>query len=175
MRPFTSNKKEAWKPNLIRSLITNNHLNVFNTDGTPDPNVWAIGDAAMIQDQRLPATAQGQFLDQITFVTRWFSSAVANQKAKYLTKKLNKIVKEQESPKPFEFHNQGSLAYLGNWWVIKLVLCSSPTHLLIRTPFTSPGKRYMIDQALRMEWKQKNQADWHGSCGGQRISQWLWV
>jgi len=67
----------------------------------PDPDVWAIGDAGIIQDQRLPATAQ-----------------VANQKAKYIVKKLNKIVKDQVSPKPFEFHNQGSLAYIGNWKAI---------------------------------------------------------
>lgn len=42
---------------------------------------------------------------------------VANQKGKYLAKKLNKIVKDQDSPKPFEFHNSGSLAYIGNWFV----------------------------------------------------------
>lgn len=43
--------------------------------------------------------------------------AVANQKGKYLAKKLNKIVKDQDSPKPFEFHNSGSLAYIGNWFI----------------------------------------------------------
>jgi NADH dehydrogenase FAD-containing subunit len=42
---------------------------------------------------------------------------VANQKAKYLVKKLNKIAKDQEFSAPFEFHNQGSLAYIGNWYV----------------------------------------------------------
>ena len=42
---------------------------------------------------------------------------VANQKGKYLAQKLNKIVKDQEHTKPFEFHNQGSLAYLGDWCV----------------------------------------------------------
>lgn len=34
-----------------------------------------------------------------------------------MVKKLNKIVKDQEHTKPFEFHNQGSLAYLGDWCV----------------------------------------------------------
>lgn len=42
---------------------------------------------------------------------------VANQKAKYVAQKLNKIVKDQEHTKPFEFHNKGSLAYLGDWCV----------------------------------------------------------
>ncbi|KAF9238109.1 FAD/NAD(P)-binding domain-containing protein [Melanogaster broomeanus] len=79
------------------SLFTDANLNVIMKDGQIDPDVWAIGDAATIKTEVLPATAQ-----------------VANQKAKYLVKKLNKIVKDQEHTKPFEFHNQGSLAYLGD-------------------------------------------------------------
>ena len=39
---------------------------------------------------------------------------VVNQKAKYLVKNLNKIAKDQEFSAPFEFHNQASLAYIGN-------------------------------------------------------------
>ena len=42
---------------------------------------------------------------------------VVNQKAKYLVKNLNKIAKDQEFSAPFEFHNQASLAYIGNWCV----------------------------------------------------------
>ncbi|KAF9224927.1 NDE1, mitochondrial external NADH dehydrogenase [Gyrodon lividus] len=84
-----------------QSLFTDANLNVIMKDGQIDPDVWAIGDAAIIKTAVLPATAQ-----------------VANQKAKYLAKKLNKIVKEQEHAKPFEFHNQGSLAYLGDWKAI---------------------------------------------------------
>jgi len=84
-----------------RSLITDEHLNVIRMDGTLDPDVWAIGDAAKIQTTPLPATAQ-----------------VANQKGKYLAKKLNKIAKDQDSPKPFVFQNQGSLAYIGDWKAI---------------------------------------------------------
>ena len=30
-------------------------------DGVPNPDVWAIGDAATIEDAPLPATAQGQY------------------------------------------------------------------------------------------------------------------
>lgn len=43
---------------------------------------------------------------------------VANQKAKYLYKKLNKIVKDKAHEDPFVFHNMGSLAYLGDWQAV---------------------------------------------------------
>lgn len=104
----------------IPSLLTDDNLNVITKDeGTPDPDVWAIGDAAVMQDQRLPATAQGQPSRSIVSYETLTDSqtAVANQKAKYIVKKLNKIVKGRNSTKPFEFHNQGSLAYVGDWFV----------------------------------------------------------
>ncbi|KAJ8596882.1 NDE1, mitochondrial external NADH dehydrogenase [Rhizopogon salebrosus TDB-379] len=85
----------------VSSLFTDQNLNIITKDGHVDPDVWAIGDAANIKGQLLPATAQ-----------------VANQKGKYLAQKLNKIVKDQEHTKPFEFHNKGSLAYLGDWKAI---------------------------------------------------------
>lgn len=82
-----------------RSLITDDHLRVImKGTGAPDPDVFAIGDAAMIHDAPLPATAQ-----------------VAYQKAKYITKKFNAMAKEKEHVKPFEFYNMGSMAYLGDW------------------------------------------------------------
>lgn len=43
---------------------------------------------------------------------------MANQKAKYLTKKLNRMIKGKEHAAPFVFHNMGSLAYLGDWQAI---------------------------------------------------------
>jgi hypothetical protein len=43
-------------------LITNDHLNVIMNDGKPNPDVWAIGDAAKIEDAPLPATSQGQYI-----------------------------------------------------------------------------------------------------------------
>ena len=126
-----------------------------------DPDVWAIGDAAIIKTAVLPATAQGSdfsftilpcrpspsFLRQFQacepsgneftlFVTSiclsCFAlsdlSAVANQKARYLSKKLNRIVRDKEHTEPFEFFNQGSLAYIGDWCVSfstrVLLLCS---------------------------------------------------
>jgi len=99
--PLVRAISEVKKDSKTSSLITNDHLNVIMNDGKPNPDIWAIGDAATIEDSPLPATAQ-----------------VANQKAKYLVKKLNKIAKDQASPAPFEFHNQGSFAYIGNWKAI---------------------------------------------------------
>ena len=50
---------------------------------------------------------------------------VANQKAKYVVKALNRLLQVRPSPdndgnvtpnsKPFEFKNRGSLAYIGGW------------------------------------------------------------
>lgn len=46
---------------IFSSLYTDEHLNVIRkSDGSVDPDVWALGDAAVVKDQaRLPATAQG--------------------------------------------------------------------------------------------------------------------
>ncbi|KAF9485648.1 FAD/NAD(P)-binding domain-containing protein [Pholiota conissans] len=83
------------------SFLTNDHLNIIMDNNEANPDVWAIGDAAQVVDAPLPATAQ-----------------VAAQKAKYIVKKVNKLVKEQDSPEPFSFENRGSLAYIGNWKAI---------------------------------------------------------
>ncbi|KII91687.1 hypothetical protein PLICRDRAFT_38509 [Plicaturopsis crispa FD-325 SS-3] len=99
--PLIKSITEVGKDEKSRSLFTDENLNVINKDGTPNPDVWAIGDAARIVDTPLPATAQ-----------------VANQKAKYMVKKLNKLVKDQESPEPFRFESKGSLAYIGDWRAI---------------------------------------------------------
>ncbi|OJT07134.1 hypothetical protein TRAPUB_2012 [Trametes pubescens] len=83
-----------------RTLITDGHLNVVlkDTDAV-DPDVFAIGDAATVVDKPLPATAQ-----------------VANQQAKYLTRRLNALVRDRTPSKsPFKFQNAGSLAYIGDW------------------------------------------------------------
>ena len=48
-------------------------------------------------------------------------STVAYQKAQYAYKRLNKIVKDEEYPKAFEFHNQGSMAYIGDWFVLTIL------------------------------------------------------
>ncbi|KIK61346.1 hypothetical protein GYMLUDRAFT_42931 [Collybiopsis luxurians FD-317 M1] len=99
--PLVSSITELQKHEKSKSIIVNEHLNALKLDGTPDPNVFVIGDAASLENAPLPATAQ-----------------VANQQAKYLYKKLNKIIKDRPAESPFEFHNQGSLAYIGNWKAI---------------------------------------------------------
>ncbi|RXW23234.1 hypothetical protein EST38_g2629 [Candolleomyces aberdarensis] len=99
--PLVKSLGDVKKDPRTSSIITSDQLNVFREDGQVNPDVWAIGDAAKIEDAPLPATAQ-----------------VASQKAKYMAKKLNKIGNDQEHDKPFEFHNQGSLAYIGSWKAI---------------------------------------------------------
>ncbi|TRM66893.1 hypothetical protein BD626DRAFT_397028 [Schizophyllum amplum] len=84
-----------------RCIVVDGHLNAVRTDGTVDPNVWVIGDSARTPDAVLPATAQ-----------------VANQQAKFLTRQLNRIAKDKSVDRVFEFHNMGSLAYIGNWKAI---------------------------------------------------------
>lgn len=39
--------------------MTDERLRVLREDGTSYENIWAIGDAAIIKDGLLPATAQG--------------------------------------------------------------------------------------------------------------------
>ena len=65
-------------------------------------------------------------------------SAVANQKARYLSKKLNRIVRDKEHTEPFEFFNQGSMAYLGDWYV------SSPLVFFLLCPARSVGVEALI-------------------------------
>ncbi|KAF5392847.1 hypothetical protein D9757_001029 [Collybiopsis confluens] len=96
--PLIESIAELKKHPKTKSVIVNEHLNALKTDGSSDADIFVIGDAASVESAPLPATAQ-----------------VANQQAKYLYKKLNKIIKDQPAEKPFEFHNQGSLAYIGNW------------------------------------------------------------
>ncbi|CAL1709677.1 unnamed protein product [Somion occarium] len=97
--PLIQSITDVEKHPKTESLITDDNLRVIMKDtGAPDPDVFAIGDAAMIRDVPLPATAQ-----------------VAYQKAKYMTKKFNVLGKDKEHVTPFQFHNAGSLAYLGDW------------------------------------------------------------
>ncbi|KAJ7789915.1 NDE1, mitochondrial external NADH dehydrogenase [Mycena olivaceomarginata] len=99
--PLISSISEFKKDAKTKSVLTDEHLNLIKTDGTVHPDVWGIGDCAQIEDAILPATAQ-----------------VANQKAQYLVKKLNKLAQDKHFPKPFKFENQGSLAYIGDWKAI---------------------------------------------------------
>ena len=102
--PDSRDHPTAHTPSSIRirrSLVVNEHLNVIMRDtNAPDPDVYVIGDAATIEHEPLPATAQ-----------------VANQQAKYLARRLNALVRhpDRAPAAPFKFQNAGSLAYVGDW------------------------------------------------------------
>lgn len=90
-------------------------------NGKPNPDVWAIGDAAQVIDAPLPATAQGKLEFFFSLLNSTYSFprtvSVAVQKANYMVKKVNKQIKDRDSPEPFSFESRGSLAYIGNWLV----------------------------------------------------------
>lgn len=66
------------------------------------PDVYAIGDCAVVQGRSFPATAQ-----------------VASQQATYLGKRFNADTSSQGAPTaPFHFRNWGTMAYLGGWRAI---------------------------------------------------------
>ncbi|RSL49596.1 hypothetical protein CEP53_009088 [Fusarium sp. AF-6] len=66
------------------------------------PDVFAIGDCAVVQGRSFPATAQ-----------------VASQQATYLGKRFNAGTSSQGAPTaPFHFRNWGTMAYLGGWRAI---------------------------------------------------------
>jgi len=84
------------------AIMTNDRLRmVLKTKGKDTPSrivledVFAIGDCAMMEDTMLPATAQ-----------------VANQKANWLAKRLNRGDLDHNS---FTYKDLGVMAYLGNW------------------------------------------------------------
>jgi hypothetical protein len=86
------------------SIMTSDRLRVMidavDRHGTPHAylrDVFAIGDCAVIQHTKYPATAQ-----------------VANQKAKWLATRLNKGDLGQQR---FTFRNLGMMAYVSNWKV----------------------------------------------------------
>ncbi|CAE7906545.1 unnamed protein product [Symbiodinium microadriaticum] len=64
-----------------------------------EDDIYAIGDCSTIEDYWLPQTAQ-----------------VANQEGQYLAKVLSQ--KDPLNIKPFEFHNKGTMAYLGGFTAV---------------------------------------------------------
>ncbi|KAI2642796.1 pyridine nucleotide-disulfide oxidoreductase-domain-containing protein [Xylaria nigripes] len=92
-------------------LVTDAHMRV-RTVSSPDnrggqsqvqqyhllPDVYSIGDCAVVAGKQYPATAQ-----------------VASQQATYLAKRLNK---QDLETMPFQFHNWGVMTYLGGWRAI---------------------------------------------------------
>ncbi|RDW88179.1 hypothetical protein BP6252_00211 [Coleophoma cylindrospora] len=72
-------------------VLTDNFLRVFSADSEMMPDVFALGDAADIENASLPTTAE-----------------VACQKANYLAKCLNRGFEE-----PFQYRQTSIVAYLG--------------------------------------------------------------
>ncbi|KAI9304859.1 pyridine nucleotide-disulfide oxidoreductase-domain-containing protein [Cunninghamella echinulata] len=97
--PLVESLKDVSKDKKNQRILTNDLLQVLDTEKQPYPNVYALGDCATILDQDLPATAQ-----------------VANQKAIYLGRVLNKQIKgKQDNVEGFTFKNMGTMAYIGKW------------------------------------------------------------
>jgi hypothetical protein len=67
---FSSTQRYHFNVTISRSIMTDEHLNIIREDGTPDPDVWAIGDASQIENARLPATAQGRHIVYFIYETR---------------------------------------------------------------------------------------------------------
>ncbi|KAH7037994.1 putative pyridine nucleotide-disulfide oxidoreductase [Microdochium trichocladiopsis] len=98
-------------------IVTDSHLRVqvipaeSKTNDSKDvpessslPDVFTIGDCAVIPGSGLPATAQ-----------------VASQQATYLAKQLSKGALNDDNnkaAKPFKFRNWGTMTYLGSWTAI---------------------------------------------------------
>ncbi|ORX35425.1 pyridine nucleotide-disulfide oxidoreductase-domain-containing protein [Kockovaella imperatae] len=95
---FIKSLKGLKKDEKTDSLIVNGQLNVFDEHGQSIPDVSAIGDNAMPQGGRLPATAQ-----------------VASQMAKYMAKTLDASAKGTEiaAIKEFKWKNRGSMVLIG--------------------------------------------------------------
>lgn len=76
-------------------ILTNGRLQIKREDDSVIPDVYAIGDCAVLEGTSYPATAQ-----------------VASQKAGWLAKRFNKGDVEQHH---FTYKNLGVMAYIGNW------------------------------------------------------------
>jgi len=75
-------------------IVTDGRLQVKAANGTAIPNVYALGDCATMEGTAYPATAQ-----------------VANQKARWLAKRLNK---GDIAANEFTYKDLGVMAYVGN-------------------------------------------------------------
>lgn len=100
MNPFVENALKGLVKRHEKSgaIMTDERLQVQDPNGKPVPDVFALGDCATLEGSSYPATAQ-----------------VANQKARWLAKRLNKgDIKDSK----FTFKDMGIMAYIGNWSAI---------------------------------------------------------
>lgn len=96
MNPFVENalsQKIKQHPK-SHGILTDGRLQVQSPNGTPIPDVFALGDCAVLQGTSYPATAQ-----------------VASQKAGWLARKLNKGDLQSTE---FRYKDLGVMAYIGN-------------------------------------------------------------
>lgn len=78
-----------------RNIFINKRLQVKKPDDTIVPNVFALGDCAVMEGMQYPATAQ-----------------VASQEANWLAKHLNRGDIDKHE---FSYKDMGVMAYIGNW------------------------------------------------------------
>ncbi|KAJ9089596.1 hypothetical protein DSO57_1011434 [Entomophthora muscae] len=114
-----------------KRLVTDDRLRLLSAASGQviDENVYGLGDCASIRDNAIACTAQA-----------------AEQQARYLVKVLNKGM--SENTPPFQFHNRGVMAYLGNWNAIVELKDPTPSN----SSLTLSGKPATIKQAGRVAW-----------------------
>ncbi|KAF4434589.1 NADH dehydrogenase, partial [Fusarium acutatum] len=131
--PVTPEEEQTWhivKAERSGGLVVDDHLRVRVSTGSTRaidsqsgrsapsdilPEVYAMGDCAVLEREALPATAQ-----------------VASQQAKYLAKALNKYGSCEavgNKSKPFVFLNLGTIAYIGSWRAIAQTFGNLPLHM----------------------------------------------
>ncbi|KAK4051704.1 hypothetical protein OIO90_004654 [Microbotryomycetes sp. JL221] len=97
--PLVESIKELEHDPKTQSLKVDGHFNPRFANGKVCKDVFVIGDAAKVDGDPLPATAQ-----------------VANQEAKHLAKILNsQVVSWKSDPGDFAFKNKGIMTYIGDW------------------------------------------------------------
>ncbi|KAK4051019.1 hypothetical protein OIV83_003148 [Microbotryomycetes sp. JL201] len=97
--PLVASLKELQHDAKTSSIKVDDHFVPYLEKGGKAKDVYVIGDAARVDGDPLPATAQ-----------------VANQEAKHLAKILNSQVRSwSSSPGPFNFVNKGIMTYIGDW------------------------------------------------------------
>ncbi|KAE9406533.1 FAD/NAD(P)-binding domain-containing protein [Gymnopus androsaceus JB14] len=67
--PLIASINELKKYEKTQSILTDEHLNALRSDGSPDPDVFVIGDAGSIESAPLPATAQGY----LAYIGNWWA------------------------------------------------------------------------------------------------------
>jgi NADH dehydrogenase len=96
MNPFVENslKGRIKQDEKSHGILTDERLQIQDQDGKAIPDVYALGDCAVLKGTSYPATAQ-----------------VASQKAGWLAKRLNKGDLERQA---FRYKDLGVMAYIGN-------------------------------------------------------------